>query len=242
MKIRSAFVAAVLAFGAPQAPAQTPKTGGTLVFAVSAEPPNYDCHAQTSFAFLHPVRPHYSTLLKFDTANYPKVVGDLAESWTVAPDGLTYTFKLKRNVKFHDGSADDLGGRQGHLRAAEETAGRGAVDPRGDLQGHRIDRHARRLHGRVQAVPDQRVDAVELRFAVGLRLQRRQAQGRSQVPRAQHPRHRSVHVRRAPGRFALGGQEVRRLLRVGQALPRRLSGRLHQRRADGQRASPAARC
>ncbi len=78
-----AVVAAVLVLGAHDALAQTPKPGGTLVFAVSAEPPNYDCHAQTSFAFLHPVRPHYSTLLKFDTANYPKVVGDLAESWTV---------------------------------------------------------------------------------------------------------------------------------------------------------------
>ena len=57
---------------------------------------------QSSFAFIHPVRPHYSTLLKFDTANYPKVVGDLAESWTVSPVGLTYTFKLRRNVKIHD--------------------------------------------------------------------------------------------------------------------------------------------
>ncbi len=59
--------AAVLAFGVPNALAQTPKSGGTLTFAVSAEPPNYDCHAQSSFAFIHPVRPHYSTLLKFDT-------------------------------------------------------------------------------------------------------------------------------------------------------------------------------
>jgi hypothetical protein len=37
--------------------AQEPKRGGTLNFAVSAEPPNYDCHANTSFAFVHPVRP-----------------------------------------------------------------------------------------------------------------------------------------------------------------------------------------
>lgn len=85
--------------------AQTPKKGGILKFAVGAEPPNYDCHAATSFAFIHPVRPHYNTLLKFDPVNYPKVIGDLAQSWTVAPDGLTYTFKLHPNVKFHDGSA-----------------------------------------------------------------------------------------------------------------------------------------
>ena len=85
--------------------AETPKSGGLLKFAVGAEPPNYDCHAQTSFAFIHPVRPHYSTLLEFDTAKYPAIKGDLAESWTVSKDGLTYTFKLKKGVKFHDGSA-----------------------------------------------------------------------------------------------------------------------------------------
>ena len=38
---------------------------------VDAEPANYDCHANISFAFIHPVAPHYSTLLKFDAANYP---------------------------------------------------------------------------------------------------------------------------------------------------------------------------
>ena len=81
-----------------------PKRGGNLVFAVDAEPPNYDCHANFSFVFIHPVIPHYSTLLKFETTNYPQIVGDLAESWSISPDRRTYTFKLRRSVLFHDGS------------------------------------------------------------------------------------------------------------------------------------------
>jgi len=88
----------------PSADAQQPKRGGILKFAVSAEPPNYDCHGATSFALIHPVRPHYNTLLKFDEPNYPKVKGDVAQSWEMTPDGLTYTFKLKPNIKFHDGT------------------------------------------------------------------------------------------------------------------------------------------
>lgn len=82
-----------------------PRRGGTLVFAVDAEPANYDCQANVSFGFLHPVAPHYSTLLKFDTAHYPQVMGDLAESWGVSPDKLTYSFRLRPNVLFHDGAA-----------------------------------------------------------------------------------------------------------------------------------------
>jgi peptide/nickel transport system substrate-binding protein len=84
--------------------AQTPKKGGTLNFSVVAEPPNYDCHGSTTFALVHPIAPHYSLLVKFDGKAYPKVVGDLAESWKISPDNLTYTFKLRSGVKFHDGS------------------------------------------------------------------------------------------------------------------------------------------
>src|SRR3974377_853808 len=96
--------AAALAFASAVATAEEPKRGGTLNFAVLAEPPNYDCHGSTTFALIHPIAPHYSLLVKFDGENYPKVVPDLARSWTVAPDGMTLTFKLKSGVKFHDGS------------------------------------------------------------------------------------------------------------------------------------------
>src|SRR5256712_413818 len=84
--------------------AQQPRTGGTLTFIVSAEPPSFDAHREVTFALIHPARPHYNLLVKFDPLNYPKVVPDLAESWTISPDGTTYTFKIRRGVRFHDGS------------------------------------------------------------------------------------------------------------------------------------------
>src|ERR1044071_5446827 len=73
---------AALALGSGLAAAQTPKKGGMLNFGVVAEPPNYDCHGSTTFALVHPIAPHYSLLVKFDGKEYPKIVGDLAESWT----------------------------------------------------------------------------------------------------------------------------------------------------------------
>ena len=67
-------------------------------------PPSYDGHRETTFAMLHPIAPHYSTLLRFDPQNYPKIVGDVAESWTISKDALTYTFKIRKGIQFHDGS------------------------------------------------------------------------------------------------------------------------------------------
>ena len=106
LRIASSFAAAVVAltwapeFGA----AETPKRGGTLNFAVVAETAAYDCHASQTFALLHPVTPQYSTLVKWDATEKSQIIGDLAKSWTVAPDGLTYTFTLHDGIKFHDGS------------------------------------------------------------------------------------------------------------------------------------------
>src|SRR5712671_6413276 len=97
-------VVILLALTDTAASEQSPRRGGTLEFASTVEPGNYDCHGNTSFAFLHLVAPHYSTLLKFDAANYPQIVGDLAQSWEVSADRQTYTFKLRPNVLFHDGT------------------------------------------------------------------------------------------------------------------------------------------
>lgn len=84
--------------------AQAPKSGGTLTFAVTAEAPSTDCHAITTYAAVHVLAPHYSLLLKVDPDKYPKLKPDIAESWSVSPDGLTYTFKIRPGVLFHDGT------------------------------------------------------------------------------------------------------------------------------------------
>jgi peptide/nickel transport system substrate-binding protein len=81
-----------------------PVQGGTLKYGVKAEPPSYDMHATNSYAVMHFVAQHYSTLLTFDWKNFPKLEGDLAESWSMADDGLSYTFNLQKGVKFHDGT------------------------------------------------------------------------------------------------------------------------------------------
>src|SRR5262245_31178393 len=84
-----------------QAQAQ-PRTGGELVFAVPSEPPSYDGHREETFGLIHPVAPFYSLLLRVDPVDSNKIIGDLAESWTVSDDGLSYTFKIRQGVKFHD--------------------------------------------------------------------------------------------------------------------------------------------
>jgi len=103
----AAAAGAALAASAGLGVAQAPKKGGILNYAVVAEPPTYDCHATVTFATLHPVRPHYNGLMKVvgDVNKKLEIVGDLAESYVLSKDGLTYTFKLKKNAKFHDGTA-----------------------------------------------------------------------------------------------------------------------------------------
>lgn len=104
---RVAMLAAILVIGLQAwgtgAAAQAPRPGGELVFVVAETPPSFDGHRETTFALLHPIAPHYSTLLRFDPEHYPKIAGDVAESWTVSRDGLTYTFKVRKGIKFHDG-------------------------------------------------------------------------------------------------------------------------------------------
>ena len=101
------FTAATLALTPVTAPAtaQTPKRGGILNYAITTEPPNYDCHGNTNYGVSQAISAHYSRLLKSDGDwRNLTIVGDVAESFEISPDRLTFTFKLRPGIKFHDGT------------------------------------------------------------------------------------------------------------------------------------------
>src|SRR5438309_6768581 len=108
-RVLAALMAALLVGFSVRSPASAqdkPRSGGELIFLVPSEPPSYDGHKEGTFGVVHPLAPHYNTLLRIDPFDRTgtKVVPDLAESWTVSPDGLTYTLKLRAGVRFHDAS------------------------------------------------------------------------------------------------------------------------------------------
>ncbi|MEM1546734.1 MAG: ABC transporter substrate-binding protein [Candidatus Methanomethylicia archaeon] len=70
--------------------------------AVGIEPDTIDPHGQTTTLIFNIMRHVYETIVWFDENG--NVIPWLAESWTISSDGLTYTFKLRKDVKFHDGS------------------------------------------------------------------------------------------------------------------------------------------
>src|SRR5437867_12978634 len=103
MRSRLVLTIALLLIAAVPAHAQQPRAGGELVYVVGSESPSYDAHREETFGLIHPAAPHYSTLLRVDPTDTTgtRIIGDLAESWTTSKDGLTYTFKIRRGVKFH---------------------------------------------------------------------------------------------------------------------------------------------
>ena len=84
--------------------AETPRRGGILLAAIGADAPSLDPHQESTFANIQLVAPLYSTLLQFDPLDSSRIIGDVGTEWKISPDGLTYTFKIRQGVRFHDGS------------------------------------------------------------------------------------------------------------------------------------------
>ncbi len=102
--------AAVAGLALAPNPALAQKRGGTLIFTVPGSDfgPSMDIHQEITFANVHPIAPEYSLLIRLDPTDVKaeRIEGDAAENkWNISKDGKTYTFKLKRGIKFHDGSS-----------------------------------------------------------------------------------------------------------------------------------------
>lgn len=95
-------IVAVVLTGAPAAMALQPaRFGGAMVVATSSDPGTLN-GAITTASPAHTVADSiYNGLVQLDAQLRP--TPDLAERWTIAPDGRAYTFALARNVRWHDG-------------------------------------------------------------------------------------------------------------------------------------------
>jgi peptide/nickel transport system substrate-binding protein len=86
---------------AAQEPAARPKAGGIFKAAMIGEPPTLDLHTTTAVIVQQIMWHVYETLYTYDK-NYG-AIPLLVESHAVSDNGRTYTFQLRRGVKFHNG-------------------------------------------------------------------------------------------------------------------------------------------
>ena len=107
----------VCAFAAaPAAAEETPKYGGTLTYMIPADaPPSFDAQREETYATIHSAAPFYSTLIRINPMNpgsATDIVCDLCTEMPKPTDGgKTYTFKIRDDVKFHNGdklTAEDV--------------------------------------------------------------------------------------------------------------------------------------
>ena len=153
--------AAALLLALPAGAEETPKRGGILTYMIPADaPPSLDAHRESTYATMHAVAPFYSALIRINPENPSATtdfVCDLCTEMPVPTDGgTTYTFKIRRDVKFHDGSP---------LTAADVAASFSAIifPPEGVLSA----RAANYLMVDKVTAPDPATVVFHLKFATG---------------------------------------------------------------------------
>ena len=86
---------------APLAAADSPKKGGTLIWAIQGTPRHLNPAVQSGIATGQPGTQLFAAPLRYDENWDPQPY--LAESWKVSDDGLTVTLNLVKGATFHDG-------------------------------------------------------------------------------------------------------------------------------------------
>lgn len=90
---------ALVSLVVPGVIADTPKQGGSMVYLSTKIPSLNPLHAQYDVGLVS--SQIFATLVRLNEDNMP--VPYLAESYSISEDGLSYTFNLVKNAKFHDG-------------------------------------------------------------------------------------------------------------------------------------------
>ena len=248
-------LAAVLAFGATAAMAEAPKRGGVLTYMIPADGgPSLDGHRETTYAVVHATAPFYSVLIRVNPNNPSSTTDFRCDLCTEMPkptdNGLTYTFKIRKGVKFHDGSpltAQDVAASWNKI--VHPQAGRRQC-AREQLRDGRYHHRAGRRDGGVQAEichPDVPAGAGR---SLRLHLFEEDARPGHALVREEHHGVRPLQADRIPDRPVHQGRAQPRLLSPGPALPRRLRGDLRAqasrcaRTPSGPTAPPwnSARC
>ncbi len=80
-----------------------PSTATRIVYGLTLAPSGIDPHVNRSSELGIPLTSVYDTLV-YKNPETGEFVPGLAERWEVSGDGLTYTFYLRRGVRFHDGT------------------------------------------------------------------------------------------------------------------------------------------
>lgn len=105
-RTRTLCLCLALAVGFALTAQAAPKPGGTLVFGRGGDSVGLDPAYETDGnSFM--IGDNVFEALVFYKDESVELEPGLAESWTISPDGLTYTFKLRRGVTFHDGTPFD---------------------------------------------------------------------------------------------------------------------------------------
>lgn len=93
----------ILVSGIAAAQQAQPQRGGTIVIALGADPETLNPGITTGYAVGAITANVFSGLIRLGPRG--EVLPQLATSWDVAANGMTYTFRLRSGVRWHDGRA-----------------------------------------------------------------------------------------------------------------------------------------
>lgn len=91
--------------GEAEAARRRPRRGGTLRFATRGDSTGLDPHRNLMYPVSQPLAATTQGLLDLNLQCEP--VPGIATEWDISPDLLTYTFKLRRGARFHNGREID---------------------------------------------------------------------------------------------------------------------------------------